>query len=58
MQKSKKNAQSRKIEEENAQCKIKSKKNMPSAAFSTASPICTAPGLKLGVRFEKKGLKI
>jgi hypothetical protein len=30
---------------------------MPSAALSTKSPICAAPGLNLGVRVEKKGTK-
>jgi hypothetical protein len=46
-----------KISEEHGQCETKSKKNMLSAALSTTSPICTAPGLNLGVRFEKKGTK-
>ena len=45
-------------EEKHVQCETKSKKTMPSAPSSTASPICTAPGLNLGVRFEKNGTKI
>jgi hypothetical protein len=48
----------KKIAEEQAQCETKSKKNMLSAALSTTSPICIAPGLNLGVRFEKKRTKI
>jgi hypothetical protein len=35
----------------------KSKKNLPSAALPSTSPIRTTPGLNLGIRFEKKATK-